>query len=195
MKNVKISWGNSKMGKVANTSLRPIKDCINCRSCKKDCYALKAYKMYPAVKNAWNHNSDMFRGYLNEAAKSVTEQLQKKRKKPSFFRIHVAGDFLSQAHFNAWCVIARDNPETKFLAFTKTSFKGDVPDNMTIIRSQWPGHEIVGEEHEPKAWMQDGSETRIPESAFVCHGSCETCGVCWNMGRKGFPLNVVFEKH
>jgi hypothetical protein len=43
------------------------------------------------------------------------------------------------------------------------------------------------------AWMQDGTETRIPKGAIECHGNCETCGLCYELPRLG--VDVVFHKH
>jgi len=47
---ISISDKNSKLGKIPNISLTPIASCPNCSTCKSKCYALKAYRQYPASK-------------------------------------------------------------------------------------------------------------------------------------------------
>src|SRR5210317_1681177 len=93
---VKISPKNSKLGKIPNVSTIPVKDCGDCDHCRSDCYALKAWRQYPAVRKAWGNNSKAFRQDSAAAVAQVTDYLLKK--KPRFFRIHVAGDFLDQTH-------------------------------------------------------------------------------------------------
>jgi len=39
---VKISIGNTKMGKIPSVSLPPIKSCGNCKDCASKCYANRA---------------------------------------------------------------------------------------------------------------------------------------------------------
>lgn len=112
---VKISRGNTKLGKMPNVSLVPVKDCGNCSHCAADCYALKAFRQYPATRAAWQHNSAIFRaGGYTAIADDIVSQLEKRPSR--FFRIHVAGDFLSQEHVDLWKVIARRLPSTTFLA-------------------------------------------------------------------------------
>lgn len=190
---VTISPGNSKLGKIPNISLVPVKDCGNCEHCRKDCYALKAYRMYPAVRNAWQRNSAAFRSGDWETIKGeVTGYLR--HKKPRFFRIHVAGDFIDKYHFGFWVWIAQRNPETKFLAFTKMHdlVHAKLPGNFTVILSMWPGMP-KGRKRLPRAWMQDGTETRVPDNAIECPGICDTCGMCWQLPALG--RDVVFNIH
>ena len=186
---IKISKGNTKLGNIPNVSTIPVKDCGNCDACKTDCYALKSWRMYPSVRNAWKHNSNAFRNNLDESMQSIRKYLDKK--KPDYFRIHQAGDFLSQKHLNAWIKLAREYPETKFLAYTKMhslNFRSK-PDNFNILLSMFPGM-AKPRKRLPIAWLQDGTETRISNNDFVCPGSCETCKHCYDNAS-----DVVFFKH
>ena len=56
-----ISRGNSKLGKVPNISLPPVKSCGNCKQCAPDCYALKSYKQYKNVRASWDYNFDLYK--------------------------------------------------------------------------------------------------------------------------------------
>ncbi len=90
--------------------------------------------------------------------------------------------------------IAKDNPYTMFLAFTKRHNLefSMVPGNLQIVASLWTGWgKRPGKM--PVAWIQDGKEDRIPENVHKCPGSCESCKACWHLSRIG--KDVVFDAH
>lgn len=191
-----ISKENSKMGKVCSVSLTPHKACPPDVPCKKSCYAWKIY--FPPtrkpVRTAWDGNlayavADMA-GYFG----GINAFLHGVKKPKSFFRWHVGGDILNQEYLSGMKWIAQENVNTNFLAFTKNhslDFNG-LPDNLVIIASMWPGW---GDPTLPlrKAWMQDGTENRIPEGALECQGGCDNCGLCWHL--PSLNRDVVFHKH
>ena len=194
----KISNQNSKLGKIPNISLTPIKSCVNCKECKKSCYALKAYRMYPNVRNAWDVNLDMARNNHTEFFNDINTFIAKK--KPSFFRWHVAGDILGTSYLTSMIVLATNNPTTKFLAFTKNHkvindylASGRFPDNFTVIMSGWPKMMLDNPYDLPVAWLQDGTETRVPKTAINCPGKCDACGMCWELPK--LNKDVVFNIH
>jgi hypothetical protein len=89
---------------------------------------------------------------------------------------------------------AREFSDVQFLAFTKMhhlNFR-NTPRNLAIYLSMWPEWGNTRKKM-PRAWFDDGTDKRIPESAFICPGSkvgCMKCGYhCWT--RK----EVVFPKH
>lgn len=190
----KISEGNSKLGKIPNISLVPCKDCPADAPCRKECYAMKAYKMYPLVRKAWGINSDQIREDREQYFNDVAAYLRKK--KPAFFRWHVAGDIPDMGYLQSMVTIALAFPETKFLAFTKGhDLLKNLPHgaaNLTLVASMWPnwGKKPKGY---PAAWMQDGTEKRVPKDALICPGACDGCGMCWNL--KNLKKDVVFNKH
>jgi hypothetical protein len=182
---IKISKGNSKIGNIPNISLVPIKDCGNCSACKTKCYALKAYRQYPGVRNAWNINSEAFRKDPWEATNEVLDFINKHDSK--YFRIHVAGDFLNQDHFNAWENLCAIKHDCHFMVNTKMfdlNYAYHSP-NMHIRFSMWPG-QLIPESYMPKAWVQDGSEMRIPADAIECAGNCDKCLVCYETNKDVF---------
>jgi hypothetical protein len=190
-----ISCGNNKLGKIPNVSLSPGLTCGNV-PCKSQCYALKAWKAYPSAKQAWQANTKEARknpdGYFSAVRAFLTN------KNPRFFRWHVAGDFLSQAYVDEVNAIARDFPDTQFLAFTKQHDLDYTQRalNLEVVFSMWPGW---GKEQDARkqgcriAWMDDGTETRIPSNALHCPGTCDACGMCWQLSSIG--RDVTFEKH
>ena len=154
--------------------------------------------MYPAVKNAWDNNLDLATSNPDQYFSDIHDHINKKRKAPKFFRWHVAGDILNDSYLAGMVKIASDNPKTTFLAFTKqydiiNNFQGNIPDNLTIIFSAWPGLEMNNPNKYPVAWFQDGTETRLPNNTLECPGNCETCGMCFQINKIG--LDVCFNKH
>jgi len=196
MSDVVISPGNSKLGNIPNVSLTPVISCgsfCDCRS--KLCYAKRVYARYPSVRKAWDNNLTL----------AITDQFHYfycisdwfKAKRPKHFRWHVGGDILGQGYLESMFVIAQDNPGTKFLCFTKRYRLdyGNKPDNLNIVFSAWPQFPLVRSHLArsfPVAWMQDGTETRIPDSAKECPGKCHDCHECWNL-KPG--ESVFFHKH
>ena len=188
-----ISRGNSKVGKIPNVSLTPGAGCsplAPCRS-RKTCYAFKAL-MYPATRANWAANLrqatvDLV-GYMIEVGSYVSIN------KPEFFRWHVGGDILNQSYLDGMKAVARENRATKFLCFTKMHDLDytRLPPNLTIVFSMWPGWGNT-EKKMPRAWMQDGTETRIPADALHCPGACEGCGACWNL--RNLNRDVYFSRH
>lgn len=202
-RNIHISNGNSKMGAIPSFSLPCGVTCsLEARTtCYIDCYYRKHCEdLYPNVrKNA----RDNFFAFLRWP-EWVEEELNKyfsELTAPRLFRIHVGGDFFSVCYLNMWIRIAKKHPNTSFLAFTKqfdvltqvlrSGIK--IPENLSIVLSAWPGMEIPQflKAQFPVAWMQDGTENRIPENAVECHDNCAQCGKCWAMDGK----DVVFNKH
>lgn len=197
-----ISKGNVKMGKLPNISLPPIVACKGCADiCGKDCYAMKAYRMYPKVREAWDTNYVLATTDMKEFFGQVQETLLCGKKPVKFFRWHVGGDIPSVEYFKGMLAIAAVFPETKFLCFTKqyglvNEAVADgylPPSNLQIVFSAWPGHPIDNRHNFPIAWMQDGTEDRVPADALECHGGCDSCGMCWQLGKVG--RDVVFHKH
>lgn len=188
-----ISTGNTKLGDIDNVSLTPCKSCLPSAPCKAQCYALKAYRMYSSVRDCWNANlfdaTHERSGYFDGIEKHLS------KRKPRFFRWHVAGDILDQDYLDRMVDVASRFPEVKFLAFTK---RHDLkylctPRNLQIVFSMWPGFGSTRKRSIRRAWMQDGTETRVPADAIECPGHCDMCGMCWSLDSIG--RDVVFHKH
>jgi ferredoxin len=192
-----ISSGNSKIGEIPNFSLKPVSDCANCDCCRKKCYALKAWRMYPNVRAAWSRNSRAVRKgtrWIRELETFLSEN------KPPYFRIHVAGDFFSPAYFRQWVELAAKCPGTRFLAFTKSfseieEARAVIPSNLSIVFSAFPGLDTPG--HMPIAWAGETSDypansDRV-KKAIVCPGKCDECHLCWHLLETG--RDVRFHMH
>ena len=189
-----ISTENTKLGKIHNISLRPVADCGSCKHCRDNCYALKAYRQYPDTRASWDANSKMAR--LDPLIYEAMLNAWLMTRKPRFFRLFVSGDFLSQAHVDIHVRVARRNPGTKFLAFTKMhdlDFSA-APSNMSIVLSRWIGDtEPANPLGLRMAWYQDGTETRVPDNAIPCSDKCDKCFKCWSL--KSIGRDIVLNAH
>jgi hypothetical protein len=195
---VSISKGNRKLGTVMNVSTSPRTSCPEGVPCASDCYAQKAFRMYPATRKAWTRNARIAKRHPDTYFSQIAARVAKV--KPRLFRWHVAGDILSTDYLRGMCQIAAENPNTHFLAFTKAfdvvnhyEDRQAIPKNMVIIFSAWPRMMFDNRHGHHIAWMQDGTETRIPQDSIECPGNCETCGLCYELPRLG--RDVVFHKH
>lgn len=188
---------NNAKGVGPNVSLLPIRDCgkgVPCAN-RNGCYACK-FLHRPSVKKAWQDNSRTARNNPRAFFAAIRDYLT--RKNPAFFRWHVAGDFLSQEYVDECFAIAREFPDCRFLAFTKRHdfnyrFR---PGNFSVVASMWPGwgdEAAVRRQGLPIAWMDDGTESRIPANAMHCPGNCDGCGMCWQLPDIG--RDVQFPKH
>ena len=197
---IHISKGNTKTGAIPSFSLPSGVTCSKsaCETCfKQGCYARKIERLRPSVHATYMDNLfyaknhiDLLEGHLNAYFSMLNA--------PRLFRIHVAGDFFSHAYFKMWLRVIKAHPQTKFMAFTKRDaiiqpYLDVLPENFALVWSAWPGvaipKSIVGKI--PVAWMQDGTENRIPETAVSCPGHCENCAKCWAADGK----DVVLNKH
>ena len=198
---ITISEGNSKLGTIANFSVTPGRTCSAeaCKTCLNGgCYAMKSYRMYKNVRAAWDGNTDAAENDLQRMEMALNKYFDGMNA-PRFFRIHVAGDFISVEYAEMWARVAASHPATNFLAFTKQwdNVRGiEFPSNFSLVLSAWPGCTIPEDlrKRYSVAWLNDGSNAdEIPADALECPGNCSTCGVCWSLAKRG--LDVVFAKH
>ena len=206
-----ISEGNIKLGNVPSFSLPPHDTCSPeaCAHCGKKCYANKAYRCRPSVKQAWDDNrlsvmQDIMEG-THFVAGAVCLWLLKHP--VPYFRIHVSGDThlfrdarLNSAYINEWAMVARANPDTQFLMYTKVwdalLLTQSIPSNLAIMVSEWVGLDYpveIAESPYQHAWCipKNGDDPRAPKNAFTCPGHCPACGYkCWE-GK----CDVLFHEH
>ncbi len=189
---LKISERNSKLGKLHNISLTPGASCRPGVPCLREgCYAMQAYRRYPATRNAWDSNLRFYR----EDPRVFFEEFDSwlTLVKPKLFRMFVGGDFPDEGYLERYTKVTNDHPSTKFLAFTKRygyNYSG-VSENSTVILSCWPGLELPKHHMQPWAWLEDDPR-RL--KGMTCEMKCDSpCGYkCWGLGPDD---NVIFPKH
>jgi hypothetical protein len=196
---VVVTSGNNKIGRTPSLSLMPRETC-DCRApCTRPggCYAVK---MICRGGKDWTHNTTLAVDNPAQFFASLREQFAQRAGRVPFFRFFVAGDFPTKDFFARILTFAREHPDTRFLVFTKRyQWADDLrrarpwPRNISVILSAWPGYRLDNPHGLPVAWMQDGTETRVPDDALPCPGSCEGCGMCWSLPE--LHRDVVFNKH
>lgn len=153
---LKFGSGNAKLGKrIATFSLPAGHSCpfaldclakvyrVNGKSYLKDgkqtvfrCFAASQEVLYTPVFKARQANFKALKS-LNEH--EMASLIQLSLPKNDIIRVHVSGDFFSQAYFNAWQTVARNNPDRLFYAYTKAlSFwmAGNQADNFVLTASK-----------------------------------------------------------
>lgn len=184
---VYISQGNTKLGRIPSVSLDPH---IVCKDkglpCFKLCYANKAY--LKTARKTWRNNTNLYTTDPNRYFESIYGYLL--WRKPKLFRWHVAGDIPDMDYLDKMVEIANKLPDIKFLCFTKrywllNNYEKEIPHNLVVVFSSWPNLEIDNPKGFRVAWLYDENDDRIPNDAVECFGSCEQCGVCWNLPSLG----------
>lgn len=203
-KEMKLQQGNSKTGQNVRTiSLIPIHDCVNCSGCSRLCYDLRNDCIYPSVLNDRARNSALRQTnpekYWIKVAELVAQEFVTE------LRINVGGDLRSEdfLFINKW--VAKANPKTDILFFTK-NYKGinEYLDNNTFesnihpIMSAWLGMEMDNPHNLPCSHVlwADGKTTAPEFGAYYCGGNCSACHFksegCWTL-KNG--ESVIFMAH
>jgi hypothetical protein len=182
-----ISSGNMKIGRVLNVSLPPLVTCgKNCAVCMHKCYDIKACLQYENVMNARSRNYVI----LRENARIYWEQIRAKmarRRKNKFFRFHVAGDIISTEYLSEMIKTARMFPDFRIWTYTKqydivnayvsnhgNSKRKAIPENLTIMFSQWEGLTMVNPFGFPVfTCVMLGQKP--PKGYYKCPGNCDIC--------------------
>lgn len=202
MKSVSISKGNSKMGAVPSVSLPPIVTCKDANGnpppCAAKCYAAKLCRLRKTVREAYARNLEIW------TADPATYELQVKAaaSMTRFFRWHVSGDLISMDYLKMVVRVARELPHTEFLMFTKRfdlvndfTYCEDIPGNLHIIFSAWPGMDTPNPHDYPVAHVVFRGEEPA-DSWKVCGGNCTECacrGVgCWQLKH---GEHICFNEH
>ncbi len=195
---VKLSKGNTKLGKIMNVSLPPVKSCQPDLPCFRDCYAMQSYRQYPNTRTAWNHNFDAFladpRGYFDD----IIAQLQASN--TTKFRWHVAGDIPCNMYLTGIKRVARELPQIYFLVYTKNYNLrlSRLPRNLRLVLSAWPGLDLPAKaDNMPIAWLSHDARldsVRYSKRKHMhCSDKCETCDVDCFTGDNTF--DVIFDLH
>ena len=163
------------------------------------CYAMRGNYLYPAVKNAREHNLNLLDD-LNGWRDAMIIKIQAENEN-NYFRWHDSGDIQSPAHLIAIIEIAEALPDIKFwLPTNEKAFLMQVvrtrpiPKNL-IIRLSMP---LVDMRPASKAWPLTSTvrSTKGEVHGFECNapknsGKCGTCRACWDAGIS----NISYSKH
>lgn len=174
---------------------------------RKECYAMRGNLAFNNYKAKMESNLRLYEEYPDVYVGSIQLELNFIRYK--YFRWFVSGDIPDRKFLSDVMIkLARDNPEVKFLAFTKKyryvndylNSGNEIPSNLQIVFSCWGSFHPQSNEYKlPCSYVRYKANSPyvtenefIPEEAKPCEGKCARCLKCWNL-KKG--ESVVFNKH
>jgi len=109
------------------------------------CFSASQESLYPAVREQRLHNFNLMKSLktVEEMVQIIQQSLPKIKKsgEGKIVRLHVAGDFFNQTYFDAWVVVAKNNPDRIFYAYTKSlqywiNRINDIPANFKLNASK-----------------------------------------------------------
>jgi len=178
----------------------------NCAACMPDCYVAKSYRN-DSVSYGHMKNTVAMRRDPMQAARDLSAQIDRAKKKPAICRIDQSGELETFDELTALCWLAEQHKDIQFYVYSKAFelltpalLSGMVPENLTVLISVW--HEYGIEvynlvKHLPnvKAFVYDdrkfdyaaaGLEIQTyckayDESGKMDHSiTCDICRKCFN---------------
>jgi hypothetical protein len=213
-KGLKLSQGNSKLKKTDKVdfliwNIIPIVTCpYSTPNCRKKCYAMKAYRLYPSVKRVYdsNYNLSMQVTFVPNMIAFISGALNKLKKgKTVYFRIHEAGDFYSLEYLHKWNLITKHfsgDDRIIFQAYTKSVRYIDLliavdntQFNIHFTYSIWDDtsqYDIALAKSLRVQTFSASVKGNVNENEYECKCiDCGTCSACY----KNLYDNIVIKIH
>ena len=197
---IHISTTNDKLGRlIPSVNLPAGETCRPDAPCHKKCYAKKGHWLFKNVRQSLADNLAAYKA----DPKHYFDYIAANTRLARAFRWHSSGDIVDARYLKGMCDVARKNPKTDYLAFTKkfdlvNAYVEEghrIPRNLSIVFSGWDGLFPVNNPHNfPTTWVmfKKAINSHIPDGSIPCKGKCEECLACWQL-RKG--QSVYFEEH
>lgn len=185
---ISISPGNTKLGAIPSVSLPACITCNPSAPCFKKCYALRITRRYKQSRDAYARNLEI----LTNDPGAYWLQVKAAAMVTRFFRYHVSGDIPNIEYFNNMVQLARELPNTEFLAFTKQynivneylRTGETIPKNLKVLFSNWGNWKCENPYNLPTCEIIFKNENP-GEHWKICGGNCTDCacrGVgCWEL--------------
>ena len=198
---MKISLGNKKLGMIPNVNLPAIKTCRKDAPCSKTCYANKGTYQYDNIKKSYMDNLNDYLADNEKYFEDINNFLNNDSVIYKYFRWHSSGDIVNMKYLINMVKLAKANPLTKFLAFTKKyeivnlylSVHESFPGNLVVVFSAWDkDFKINNPFNLPVAYVDFKHKEKnpnIPELSLQCNGDCSKCKGCWNL-KKGENVDL-----
>ena len=197
---VHISHTNSKLGEnIPSVNLPAGLTCRADAPCFRKCYAKHGHWLYKNVRESLEKNLKEYKenpSFYFECIANATRLVRA-------FRWHSSGDIVDDAYFVGMCKVARKNPKTDYLCFTKKfgivngylAAGHKIPKNLTVVFSGWDADfKMENPYNLPTTWVwfKKQINNHIPQNSIPCAGKCEECLACWQL-KKG--QSVYFREH
>ena len=199
---MRLSSGNSKIGRVKNFSTLAILTCGNCGECKHFCYAVKDAIRFPEnVMRARAINTALLWYAPQELYLQFREYFGNPRRRNRNFRFDVSGE-ISTRLLHMIVSIARDFPSYTIWMYTKMYAvvnryvarharalgiletagaairRAVIPSNLYIMFSKWDGVPMENPYQFPVFAVKMTAGNREPmewSKMFHCPGDCQVC--------------------
>lgn len=194
---MRLSSGNSKIGRVRNFSTLAILTCGNCDECKHFCYAVKDAIRFPEnVMRARAINTALLWYAPDELLRQFREYFGNPRRRNRNFRFDVSGEINTRL-LEMIVTVARENPTYTVWMYTKMyhivnryvdrvrgSLQGlearraAIPSNLSIMFSKWDGVPMENPYLFPVFAVRMAAGNREPmewNKMFRCPGDCQKC--------------------
>jgi hypothetical protein len=122
---------------------------VDGKHCQFRCYAAASENLFKNVrKSRWNNFELLKQAKTVIAMANLIEASIIVKKNVKLVRFHQSGDFFSQAYFDAWLLVAKQNPQYIFYGYTKAlpfwaKRLGDIPSNFKIVASRGGTHDAL----------------------------------------------------
>lgn len=184
-----IQKGNSKLKQAKMLMFNLPAGKVSCNMECAGCYAMREQTRFPSSMISRMYRYEQ--AQKPDFASKLHEELNSRRSRPKFFRVHASGEFFSQKYVNDWVDIARKNPDITFYAYTKRMKHFDFKelsslDNFVLINSLQYKR------------LNYGSLEEAPKGAFICPSyKGAVCGVsCTYCMDKAAQVSApYFKKH
>ena len=122
------------------------------------CFSASQEALFPAVrKSRWDNFEKIKNAIKNNTLVELI--LNSIPKKATVIRVHVAGDFFSQAYFNAWMEVAKKRTDIIFYAYTKSigywvhqlNNLNNIPNNFKLNASYGGAQDYLIEQYNLKS--------------------------------------------
>ena len=184
---ITVGLGNGKVSSdILIFNLPAVSTCPNCEGCKSSCYAMKAERIYPSVRES--RKANLMASHCRTFVARMVELIV--RSKASTVRIHESGDFYSQEYADKWTQIIAALPHVKFYGYSKSPYR-PVGHNLNIVESLLPDGSI---NFGPKANILAAAKAlrakvcpyKLTKKEIICGKHCKACLV---------HQRVLFVKH
>ena len=164
--NAKLNKGTAILSLPAGHSCPFAKDCRSCAHRETGkiqdgphtqfrCYAANIEALFRNVRESRWSNFEAVKacnGNTLQMAALIDRSIPRRNGKTTLVRFHQSGDFFSQAYFDAWLMVARQNPGLVFYGYTKAlpfwvKRLGDIPVNFHFVASRGGTHDALIEQH------------------------------------------------
>ncbi len=155
------------------------------------CFSASAENLFPNVRKQRWHNFDILRKLRSpqEMAAKIQQALPFNVR---YIRIHVSGDFFSISYLKSWILIAQNNPDIIFYAYTKSlpywiELMDQIPSNLRLTASMGGKHDHLIKEYNLKYAQVVYSEQEAAELGLEVDHSDQ---LAYGLSDKSFALLI-----